>query len=192
MHVHSVLLHTLMVFFFIVATRYMVYVRTSIVMMTRSLTAMSNSTAHTGAPMTNVDYARDQEALTYMRLLVAPLQALVVDDEPLVNEHLSSLLEQLGYECCGVRDVASAIDAVSRKTFDVAFIDLGLPDRSGLELIAELHELQPDLRLILATGYAAQARLDMQQSEKQLVILDKPFTNSSIKNVLSECGFPSL
>lgn len=142
--------------------------------------------------MTNVDYARDQEALTYMRLLVAPLQALVVDDEPLVNEHLSSLLEQLGYECCGVRDVASAIDAVSRKTFDVAFIDLGLPDRSGLELIAELHELQPDLRLILATGYAAQARLDMQQSEKQLVILDKPFTNSSIKNVLSECGFPSL
>jgi CheY-like chemotaxis protein len=118
--------------------------------------------------------------------------ALVVDDDPMVCELLGSMLKELGYRCYQARNVASAITAaIKHERFRVAFIDLGLPDRSGLELVDELRELQPDLRFVLATGYADRVRLDMHQTGNQMTVLEKPFTYSGIKRALIDCGLSS-
>lgn len=118
------------------------------------------------------------------------LTALVVDDEPTVCEFLSQALEDMGYAVEPAHNVQSALKVVkSNHPFDVAFIDLGLPDQSGLELIAEIKRIQPSLPIVLATSYAYMAEHDVDDNDGPPVVLAKPYDRQSITDVLRGLGF---
>jgi two-component system cell cycle sensor histidine kinase/response regulator CckA len=80
---------------------------------------------------------------------------LVVDDEPVIRDVLRRLLERSGR----IIEVAAGADdalALARShTLDVALIDKNLIGASGLDLARQLKQLQPDLEVILLTGYAS-------------------------------------
>lgn len=84
-----------------------------------------------------------------------PLKVLVVDDE---SELVSALVERLeirGFEATGLSDGTQAVEEAKRTRYDVAIIDLKMPGISGLDVIRELHNEQPDLKCILLTGHGA-------------------------------------
>lgn len=113
------------------------------------------------------------------------LRALVVDDEPTIALYLVDALEDFGYEVISVASVGAAIAAAQQDpNFSVAFVDLGLPDRSGLELVSELRQLSPTLQIVFATGHADKARLDMETSSTLFPILEKPFLHERLETIL--------
>jgi two-component system response regulator AtoC len=78
---------------------------------------------------------------------------LVVDDDTEVRETLSSVLLNEGYLVETVKTGKEAIRASERAYFDVALIDIELPDMKGIEILRKLKEKQPRMVKIIITGF---------------------------------------
>ena len=101
---------------------------------------------------------------------------LIVEDEAMISDIAAEALHELGFEAIEVGSAQAAMDvARSAAKFDVALIDVGLPDRRGDELVVELRALRSDLPVIIATGYADRALQDRFRNERRLVVLNKPY-----------------
>jgi response regulator RpfG family c-di-GMP phosphodiesterase len=107
-------------------------------------------------------------------------QVLVVDDEPMIRDVLAAWLGHEGYECSTVGGVTEALDRVTEGSFDVALLDLMLPDGDGVSLARRLRETDDDLELIMATGMR---RFDLAVEGMRLNVMDyllKPFTRQQL------------
>jgi signal transduction histidine kinase len=78
---------------------------------------------------------------------------LVVDDNEVLVENLSEILSSAGYAVGGAGTCAGAL-ALARDGFDVALVDLKLPDGDGTALAPQLKSLEPDGEVVLLTGFA--------------------------------------
>lgn len=84
------------------------------------------------------------------------IRVLLVDDHAIVRNGVRAMLEPAG-DIDVVDEVETAHDAlraVKEKQFDVALVDIALPDRSGLELLKRLHAEQPRLAILILSMYA--------------------------------------
>ena len=77
---------------------------------------------------------------------------LVVDDDPVTRRVVRGLLERSGHAVTEATDASSAILAAGRQRFDLALLDVWLPDMSGLELLDSLMRIQPALRVVIMTA----------------------------------------
>jgi signal transduction histidine kinase len=80
-------------------------------------------------------------------------RVLVVDDNASLVENLSEILEGAGYSVAGSGTCTSAL-ALAEDGFDVALVDLKLPDGDGTALAPRLKELAPNGEVVLLTGFA--------------------------------------
>jgi two-component system response regulator AtoC len=85
----------------------------------------------------------------------APLRVLIVDDEALIRWSLVQTLHDSGHEAIEATDAASAVRTIreAARPFDVALLDLRLPDSQDLGLLAEMRLLAPRTQVILMTAY---------------------------------------
>ena len=81
------------------------------------------------------------------------MRVLLVEDHADTRECLHRLLESGGHTVRSVEDVRSAIKWSEREKYDLLIADVGLPDRSGLELLRELRQRDPQLLAIALSGY---------------------------------------
>ena len=72
--------------------------------------------------------------------------------EPDFLEMLTMELEEVGFAVVGAPSGAAALEAASRERFDVVLTDFKMPAMDGLELAARLKAIDPELRVVLATG----------------------------------------
>ncbi len=81
---------------------------------------------------------------------------LIVDDEPVVRESLEQWFADEGFQVQVVGNGREALQrAASHGPFDVALLDIRMPGMDGMELQAKLHEADPELAIIIMTGYAS-------------------------------------
>ena len=81
---------------------------------------------------------------------------LIVDDEEGIRHGLANLFRREEYTVHAVADYGEALTVAARDPLDVAIVDLRLRgDRSGVELLAELKRLEPDLIVIIVTGFGS-------------------------------------
>jgi DNA-binding response OmpR family regulator len=89
-----------------------------------------------------------------------PARILIVDDEPSVRKVVARALEDAGYDVCAVPDRKTALAALSGERFDLAILDVQLPDANGLDLCGEVvreHRL-PVVMLTVVTDEADAVR----------------------------------
>ena len=79
---------------------------------------------------------------------------LLVDDEEELRSTLQETLELANYHVMTASNATRAKDAVDNGKFDVAILDIRLPDGSGLDLLKSFKESDPDMGIILITGYS--------------------------------------
>jgi two-component system, response regulator RegA len=82
---------------------------------------------------------------------------LLVDDDMLYLQTLQRSLQKRGLTASIATNVADALQVASTQALDFALIDLRLGNESGLELIDPLRRGQPQIRIVLLTGYASVA-----------------------------------
>ncbi len=81
-------------------------------------------------------------------------RVLLVDDDPNVLKSLSKLLESEGYSARSCPDAFAALEFAESERFDVVLSDVKMPAVSGLELLDHIHRLDPDIPVVLMTGYS--------------------------------------
>jgi signal transduction histidine kinase len=80
---------------------------------------------------------------------------LVVDDDKTQLKVISNILSMEDLQPICFTNAEDALEVCSKQTIYVAIIDLYLPDINGLELLKRLKELNPDMKVIINTGYAS-------------------------------------
>lgn len=80
---------------------------------------------------------------------------LIIDDDAHFCAVLASAFERRGYRTRSCHDGSSALAVCAETPFDMAVLDLKLEQESGLHLIAPLKDRQPELRIVVLTGYSS-------------------------------------
>jgi len=90
-----------------------------------------------------------------------PRRVLVVEDEPLSREVTAAFLASLGCEVAEAATGVQGLELTARHRFDAVFVDLHLPDMSGIDVIREIREIEPSRRSYAAamTGGGLEAEI---------------------------------
>ncbi len=80
---------------------------------------------------------------------------LIVDDELSVRDSLAKWFAEEGYDVATAESANEALTRVAEQTFDVALVDIKMRGTDGIELQRRLHEIYPDMLVIIMTGYAS-------------------------------------
>jgi DNA-binding NarL/FixJ family response regulator len=90
---------------------------------------------------------------------VLPSPLLLVEDEPLMQVRLGSILSSLGYtdeDISLAGSLAQARTLLADQPFALTLIDVGLPDGSGVDLIRELHTRDPSLPILVISAWSTE------------------------------------
>ncbi len=79
---------------------------------------------------------------------------LVIDDEDTIRSMLASYLENFGYQVNMARDGNEAKALIDQNIYDIALLDICLPDYNGIDLLKELKEIHPTLEVVVCTGHS--------------------------------------
>ncbi len=111
---------------------------------------------------------------------------LVVDDEESVRRVVSDILTAEGHEVTSTASGAEAIEAVRRSDggIDIALLDLTMPDMGGHECLAALHELRPELPVILTSGYSEVDARSRVEGQSLAGFIKKPFDAATLLEYL--------
>ncbi|HEV3330698.1 MAG TPA: sigma-54 dependent transcriptional regulator [Bryobacteraceae bacterium] len=80
---------------------------------------------------------------------------LIVDDELVVRDSLGKWFTSEGYAAYPTGSAREALETIQHQEFDIALIDIKMPGMDGMELQARLKEADPELAVIVMTGYAS-------------------------------------
>lgn len=100
---------------------------------------------------------------------------LVVDDRLADRETLKVVLEEKGYKVATASDGKEAIGMVKQKHYDIIFMDVKLPDMSGVETFEEVKKIDPDVAVIMMTGYSEEELMRKAIAEGAYTCIYKPF-----------------
>lgn len=80
---------------------------------------------------------------------------LIVDDEPNLRQTLSRVLQVAGCTVTAAANGTEALRLIDGNRYDLIYLDIHLPDISGLDVLREIHQRQPDTPVILFTAHAS-------------------------------------
>jgi len=113
--------------------------------------------------------------------------ALVVEDEPLVRMFVLEALTDMGFTVIQAGSAREGFMMAERnRDIELALVDVGLPDRSGLQLAADLRAAFPKLGIAIASGYGQELTGTLQ--DEHVVFLSKPFRVDALKEAVHRLG----
>ncbi|MBP6629454.1 MAG: response regulator [Kofleriaceae bacterium] len=106
---------------------------------------------------------------------------LLVDDEPLIRQATTRLLERFGLTVLTATDGAEAVRLFEARAADIALVilDMAMPVMSGAECFVRLRALRP-VPILLASGYAVEAEARALLAAGAAGFLDKPYSASQL------------
>ena len=102
---------------------------------------------------------------------------LVVDDEAEIRSSLEEILAEEGYTVATAATAAEAKVLIEDAPYDVVLLDIWLPDRDGLDVLADIHSLDAEKRPVLLFP-SEWAIAYFQKQNKGIAISDLPFNSS--------------
>jgi excisionase family DNA binding protein len=113
---------------------------------------------------------------------------LVVDDDPNIQDMFKLFLKKSNLSRMIVGDGKEAVAALMKQKFDLCFLDLQLPDFTGDEIYAIAKEQQPDLPIIIITGYPDSQILDNILKHGPVTVLKKPLQLEQLQQTVRWLG----
>lgn len=105
---------------------------------------------------------------------------LVVEDNDDLLDLTSAMLTKSGYQVRCARNGTEALSMLQSEEFDLVLSDIAMPDGvNGIEVAREARRLNKGIKILLASGYAAEA-LEQYQALGEFPIIDKPFRMSDL------------
>lgn len=111
---------------------------------------------------------------------------LIVDDDENICRSLRLIFKKKGYEVETAGTGREAIDKVQGRFFNLALLDIRLPDMEGTELLPPLKETHPDMAVILVTGYASLETAVQALNQGALAYITKPLNMDEVLATVRE------
>jgi len=108
------------------------------------------------------------------------MRILVVDDEAIIREGLGRVLEKEGWQADLKPSGHAALERMQQEEYDLVISDLKMPGMSGMELLKAIRILQPDVPVIIITGYSTVESAVEAIRSGAYDYLAKPFTPTQI------------
>jgi DNA-binding NtrC family response regulator len=105
---------------------------------------------------------------------------LIIDDEVGIRESLQTLLELEGYDVETAANGEQGIARLGDRPFDLVLLDLALPDRNGIDLLAEIRAHVPHLSVIMITAYGTVENAVKAMQAGATNFVQKPWDNEKL------------
>ena len=116
--------------------------------------------------------------------------ALVVDDDPGLQDLFRTFLKKIGFSRVVAGTAKEAIKSLRKQKFDLMFLDLKLPDAPGDQVLKIAKQIDPDVNVIVVTGYPDSEILDRILQVSPVTVLKKPLKveqlNQAVKMVVHD------
>ncbi|NTU60237.1 MAG: sigma-54-dependent Fis family transcriptional regulator [Deltaproteobacteria bacterium] len=109
---------------------------------------------------------------------------LIVDDEEFLRNELERLLGEEGYSVRAVDTGAGALGLLAKEGVDLVLLDLNLPDLHGIQVLREIKARDPDLLVIVVTGYGSVESAVESLKLGAYDYIKKPFKADAIKLIV--------
>ena len=106
-------------------------------------------------------------------------QILVLDDEPGITLLCSRLLKRAGYEVVAFTESPPAFEHLRKNQVDLLLVDIRMPDMDGFEVINRAKKLQPDIAVLVMTGFGTVETAIQALRQGVDGLLLKPFEQGS-------------
>ncbi|MBU2492881.1 MAG: sigma-54 dependent transcriptional regulator [Bacteroidetes bacterium] len=116
---------------------------------------------------------------------------LVIDDEEFIRINLHEIFAQSGYEVDLIETAEEGLKAIKNNNYDLAFLDINLPDMNGIDLLQEVKNIEPDLLVIIITGFASVESAVNAIKLGAYDYIKKPFKADAIK-LITKLAFETL
>ncbi len=122
------------------------------------------------------------ELTPLLDIVIGAETILVVEDDEALRKLITALLSSSGYKVLEATDGPHALRVVqeSREPIDLLLTDMLMPAMSGIELSEQLRELQPQVRVLLMSGYAGDLFQRYRLSTTEIMLIEKPFTRHNL------------
>ncbi len=111
---------------------------------------------------------------------------LVIDDEVGIREGCRRALAPLGYDVDVAETGATGLRKLRERSFDLVLLDLMMPGMSGMEALGRIHEIDPDIVIIIITGYATVEAAVQTIKKGAYNFISKPFTSDDLILVVNQ------
>lgn len=114
-------------------------------------------------------------------------RALLVDDEEYIRQVASSMLEEMGFTVDPAFDGLHALEFFRRDvSYDIVLLDMTMPRMGGEQCFRELRRINPNVRVILSSGYNEQLTTNRFAGKGLAGFIQKPYSFEQLKNTLTE------
>ena len=100
---------------------------------------------------------------------------ILAEDDDDMRRFLVKALEKAGHHVTAFGEGASAFEEIKQATFDLLLTDIVMPEMDGIELARRAADLDPHLKIMFITGFAAVALHPDSKAPKDAKVLSKPF-----------------
>lgn len=114
------------------------------------------------------------------------INILVIDDEVGIREGCRRALAPLGYDVDVAETGATGLRKLRERSFDLVLLDLMMPGMSGMEALGRIHEIDPDIVIIIITGYATVEAAVQTIKKGAYDFISKPFTSDDLILVVNQ------
>ena len=113
---------------------------------------------------------------------------LVVDDEEIIRNMLTEILQKLGYKVLAAADGREGVEVFEKnhKDIDLVILDMNMPVMGGIETFQKIKEIDPDVRALLATGFSMAKNTRDILDEGFVGYITKPFTINQLSEKIHE------
>ena len=115
----------------------------------------------------------------------APAHILVIDDDKAMRDACFQILSRQGYRVELAASAKQGLTLLERLSFDAILLDLVMPDMDGLEALKKIRALDPDVEVIIITGYGTIQSAVESIKAGAFHFLSKPFVPDDLRNLVS-------
>src|SRR5512141_1961929 len=115
----------------------------------------------------------------------APAHILVIDDDKAMRDACFQILSRQGYRVELAASAKQGLTLLERLSFDAILLDLVMPDMDGLEALKRIRALDPDVEVIIITGYGTIQSAVESIKAGAFHFLSKPFVPDDLRNLVT-------
>ena len=109
---------------------------------------------------------------------------LVIDDDPVIGKLFTSSLEDSNNEVTTTLSSLEALDLISKRHFDLIFLDLMMPELDGSEILRHIRQTNSNVPVVIITGYPDSNLMNRAMEYGHFAVIKKPFDSGQIHAVI--------
>ncbi len=128
-----------------------------------------------------------KQTISMRRAKHTNLEVLIVDDDPFVRKLVCAALEGDGFNVSTAENATEALHSFIRKAPHITFLDIGLPDADGHDVLNKLFEADPEAYVIMLSGYGNRENVIKSIKKGARGFVGKPFSKQKLMQYVQKC-----